>query len=293
MYGASATLTPGTYTITCVSSTNAEVTFWSGSSVITTATTVSGTVSVSLATEATRVSYWTNTGTNIVINIQLTGNPLTYAASGTLDTITTSQSPYTRTGRAYVGVVGAGGGGGPSWAGARGPGSGGSGGVASGIVYLTGNQNIVIGAGGNGGTFDGNASRIVGNDGGSSSLGNITANGGGAGGGSWNSSGGGGGGGGTPGGGAGGSGSNNTGGAYNGGGSGGVASSAPTYSFVKSGTTGGGAGVNASGAGSGIGTGGSGGGSGSGYGAGGGAFGWANTYSGSGTQGVVYVLYGV
>jgi len=143
MYGASATLTPGTYTISCVSTTNVEVTFWSGSSVITTATTVSGTVSVSLATEATRVSYWTNTGTNIVINIQLTGNPLTYAASGTLETITTSQSPYNRTGRAYVVVVGAGGGGGASWANARGPGGGGSGGVASGIVYLDGTANFV------------------------------------------------------------------------------------------------------------------------------------------------------
>jgi len=262
-YG-SGTFSPGTYTITCASSTIATVSFFgSNNALIGTAVTASGTVLFNLASAATSVSVFTNTGSNIVVNIQLTGSAITSATSGTLVTLTNSQT-YTETGRAYAVVV-AGGANGNAGNNANAGNGGVSGGITSGIVGLTGSTAVIIGAGG----------------GGSTSIGNITANtggtGSGAGGGSswtYNSS------------------------------TVGSASSVPEYTFVKNGTTGGGGGtsvnIGRAGGGSGIGTGGQGAGgntggagAGSGYGAGGGAGSLPNAggdAGGAGSQGVVYLI---
>jgi hypothetical protein len=286
IYLATASLSVGTYTITCVSSTIARVTFLNGNAEIVTANTASGTVTVNLATPATGISYLTNTGTSVVISITLTGSPITATApSGTLETITTSQTPYTRTGKAYVVVVGAGGnGGGGSANGGYSGGGGGSGGVSSSYMQLTGNINIVIGA---------ISATNVRGSGGATSIGALTVNGGGPG-----DTQNGGGSAGSPGGGGGGNGAQG-----NSGQNGGGASTASAYNFAVSGTTGGGgggsAGGNGSGAGSGIGTGGSGrnntNGSGfnnaNGYGAGGAGSWPGNNQYPTGTPGVVYVVY--
>ena len=180
VYSSALALSAGVYTITCASSTVANVEFFNGTTYIGTATTVSGTVSYNLASAATRITYYINTGSNITIGILQTGNPVTAAVSGTLDTIT-STSTYTATGNtgvAYVVVVGGGGGGGAgrtndTYSGA---GGGGSGGVSSSISSLTGNVSVTIGTGGNGGAAGATAGN--GNAGGATTFGNITANGG-------------------------------------------------------------------------------------------------------------------
>jgi hypothetical protein len=70
IYGANVSLGTGIYTITCVSSTEASVEFYSNiNTLITSAKTVSGSVSVNLGTAADRVRIWTNTGTNVVVTI--------------------------------------------------------------------------------------------------------------------------------------------------------------------------------------------------------------------------------
>lgn len=289
----------GVYTISCVSSTIAKVDFFDATGPIgSTAVTSAGTVSYNLSSPATGFFIYIDTGSSILVSISQTSNTVPISGiSGTLDTLTNSQT-YTQTGSSYVLVVGAGGGGGSGYdVGGMG---GGSGGVIGGFQKLNGNVSVTIGTGGNGGV--GYASS--GSGGGATVFGNITANGGGPG----NRANGG-----T----AAGNNVGNGGSAGEGGGRGGAgnstnvggfaaASPASPLPFVKIGTTGGGGGgvlsgnnlAGGSGAGSGIGTGGNGGtqsnngNSGTGYGAGGGGGGGTgNSISGgSGSQGVVYVL---
>jgi hypothetical protein len=295
MYAAAISLPAAIYTVTCSSSTIAKVEFYSGvSTLITTATTSSGTVAINLASAADRVRLWTNTGSDIVVTITQTAAALTNNFSGTLDTITTvGSSTYTGTstsGFGYAVVVGGGGGGGGNSSDNYGAG-GGSGAIAEKLVTLTGSMAVVIGAGGTAGTSGGG----TGGSGGSSTFAGMTAGGGV--GGAGNSS-------------ARGAGGTASGGTYNtsgaGGGTNGNGTSvASTYQFVKSGSTGsggngsGGFDLNSrSGAGSGIGTGGNGGYNGNGasatgYGAGGGG-GSGSAYTpqagGTGAPGVLYVL---
>lgn len=300
LYSSAITLKAGVYTITCASTTVASLDFYSGTTYIGSTQTVSGTVSYNLASDATRIAYYTNTGSNITIGILQTGNPVTTAVSGTLDTLTSSTT-YTQTGNtglAYVVVVGGGGGGGSATSSYSCGGGGGSGGVQSSTYALTGSISVTIGAGGNG-----SSTSATGNAGGATIFGNLTSNGGG-GGSSFNSGGNDQASGGAPG---------SPGGAYGGssgqfvGSPGGAqsASTASAYNFVVSGTTGGGGGgkwgpgvsngwAGGSGSGSGIGTGGNGstntaGGAGNGYGSGGG--GGCSGYSGgAGKPGVVYIV---
>ena len=110
MYNGTNAFSAGTYTITCAASSIAVVDFWNGTTYIGSATTASGTVTFNLATAATRIAYYVNTGSSIVISATLTGNPVS-SVTGTLDTITTS-GLYTATGIGYVVAVGGGGGGG-------------------------------------------------------------------------------------------------------------------------------------------------------------------------------------
>jgi hypothetical protein len=271
-------ITAGVYRFTCVSSTIATIYFYNGSTLLTTAVTSSGTVDVNLSTAPTKVAFFTDTGSSILITFTFLASPLSSSANGTVDTLTTSQT-YTQIGPALVVVVGGGGAGGgtnSTYGGYRG-GGGASGGVQSSPYTLTGNTPVTIGSAGNG-TL-GNS----GNDGGATIFGNLTSNGGG-GGNPYEGNGTAG----TPGGGNGGQYSANA-----------TASVASAYNFVISGTTGGGGkGQGGSGAGSGIGTGGNGGnttgGSATGKGAGGGG-GFNNsgqTTGGPGSPGVVYVIRG-
>lgn len=293
LYSATSDFAAGIYTITCASTTIANIDFFNGTTFISRATTVSGTVTYNLGTDATSIRIYTNTGSDIVINIILSGESVS-AVSGTLDTITTTGS-YNQTGAVYAVVIGGGGGGAGSVSGYGGGGGGGSGGITEGRIVLSGTTTVTVGAGGNSG----------GGAGGTSNVGNLTANGGGGGtAGNNNATGGGGGGGGsagTPGGANGGGGASysvNTGNVVSGAGSG-NASTAATFNYIVSGTTGSGVGGNTiynenaapSTAGSGIGTGAGRNTNANGYGSGG--RGSAYNYGSTGGQpGVVYILRG-
>ena len=274
LYVSTTSFPVGIYTITCTTTTIARVYFFSGGTFIGLATTVSGSVSFNLATAATDIYFFSNTGSNITINLQKTGEAVsTSAPSGTLDTITESGT-FNTTGKMYVMAIGGGGGGN----GIRNPGgsgtSGGSGGLSEGFTNTASATTVTVGTGGTGGNQNAD-----GNSGGATSFGNLfVANGGivaGAGG--------------TPGGAS----------------AGGLVT--PIGQFAKAGTFGAG-----EGGGSGIGTGGTrpnpnngeptAGNSATGYGAGGGGAGaggnnssgnaWQNKPGGAGAPGVVYVLRG-
>lgn len=282
LYEAVVDLPTGVYSISCISTTNTTVDFFNGSTFLTSATTVGGSVSVNLGTAATKFRVYTNTGSNIVVTITKTANALpTTTLSGTLDTITSSTT-YTQTGNAYAVLVG---GGGNGQNGIYGGAGGGSGAVCAGLVTLTGSMAVVIGAGTTaGGTAAGGASTFNGWSAGGGGYGGTLTNG------SY------------------GAGGTATGATFNitggNGGNGGANNAQQTilvYPFVKNGTTGGGGTYGGQpGAGSGIGTGGTGGasagangGAATGYGAGGGSCGGGGAgpgVSGAGTPGVLYVL---
>lgn len=306
-------LSAGTYTVTCPSAAISYVDFYSGLTLLTSAVTASGTVDVSIASNATMIKYWSNTS-NTSIGILLSGNPITTAVSGTLDTITATTNAYAGSGQAgYVVAVGGGGGGASGGTFNNNVAGGGGGGAgACGIGYISSLPSVItIGAGGNGSAVSGNLG-VVGNPGGTTTCGTVVANGGSGGNASV---------GGVTGGSSGGT-TSNTGGVTGAGGGGcatsasngspGGATAQTSYTHVKLGTNGGGGGgsagnsstTSASGGGSGIGTGGSGGVSGptpsvgsvgTGFGAGGGGGGaGANTGTGqsggAGSAGVVYIV---
>jgi len=181
LYEGMVTLDPAIYTVTCASATIAKVQFLSNTStIITTATTASGTVSINLASAADRVRVWTDTGSNVVVTITKTASALTDIFSGTLDTITSSGT-YTGTstsGFAYAVLAGGGGGGaGGGQSNQVGGIGGGSGGVAEKLVTLTGSMAVTIGTGGAGGAYQHGAASA----GGGSTFAGMTANGGGGG----------------------------------------------------------------------------------------------------------------
>ena len=146
---ATVNFTPGVYVITCVSSTNATVIFYDSSlNVITTATTVSGTVTVNLGTTATKILCSINTGSNINVNFTVSGATVA-TTSGTLDTVSASGS-YTVANRcrAYIVAVSGGQGGRNGESGYY----GGDGGNSGGVTLLTtileaGTYAVTIGAG--------------------------------------------------------------------------------------------------------------------------------------------------
>lgn len=173
MYGANTTFAPGVYTITCASGIQADIFFHSSTdSIILKTYTVNGTITVNLATPASRVAVFTNSGTDTAVTIALTANAITNNISGTLDTITSSGT-YIGTspsGFGYAVLYGAGAGsaggnGGYHYA-------GGNGGCAEKIVALTGSMAVTIGSGG---TYGGNG---IGTAGGASTFAGMTANGG-------------------------------------------------------------------------------------------------------------------
>jgi hypothetical protein len=179
LYGALYNTVPGIYTVSCVSSTVTTVEFYSGSTLVLTAVTSSGTVSVNLGSTTDRIRLFTNTGTNIVVTITQTANVLVNNISAVLDTISTvGSSTYTGTSASGFGhavLVGGGGGGAGYWVN---PASGGGGGGACyKIVALTGSMPVTIGAGGTSGPLS-----TAGGGGGTSTFAGMTATGGGGGG---------------------------------------------------------------------------------------------------------------
>jgi hypothetical protein len=282
MYAASLTLEPGIYTITCASGTVTNVELYSGVGTLVTSTaTVSGTITINLASSVDRIRLWTDTGSSVVVTFTKTAAALTNNFSGTLDTITTlGTSTYTGTstsGYGYAILSGGGGGGGGGTGGSGGGSAGGSSGIAEKLVQLTGSLTVVIGAAGTAG-----AASTAGGTGGQSTFGGMTANGGVGGATNGTQSPGGGG--------------SATGGTYNttgnGGGNGGngylggIGGSTPAtnYKFVANNIGTGGNGGSSSGGQPGQ--------TGTGYGAGGGGGGGNNPASvgGAGRQGVLYVL---
>jgi hypothetical protein len=284
-YSADIDLQAGYYAITCVSTTITTLYFFNGDTFLGTGVTSSGVLNYNVTTPTiTKIIFFTNAGSNIEINFQLSSINLTKLGltAGTVTQITSSQT-YTGVGTGFVVAVGGGGGGGGGREYGGGPahaGGGGSGGVSSTIRYFNGSTPIVIGSFGTGEPVYGYYGS-GGNGGGTTTVDTnaLISNGGGGG------SGFGGGGGGT----------NGVTGAASGGAGGGiaggngVASAASAYNNAASGTTGGGSG-GGSPAGSGIGRGGnSGGAAATGYGAGGGGGNAAGGMGGSGTQGLVYI----
>jgi hypothetical protein len=158
MYSATIALDPGIYTITCISSTVAYVEFWNSSTYIGKATTYLGSTSYNLATAATKVYYYTNTGSSVSIGIALTGTNVSGSSSGTLYTITANQT-FTQTGVGYVILAGGGGGGGGGMNSSQYSSTGGGGGsggfIDAGYITLTGNLPVVIGGSGSGGAAGG------------------------------------------------------------------------------------------------------------------------------------------
>lgn len=177
VYAQAISLAPGVYTVSCVNTTNATVNFWSADNeVITSVTTVSGTVTAALNVSCARVTYSINTGTNIRISLALSGSLVGSGATGTLDAITSSGT-YTPAapGIARVLLIGGGGGGsagaGPSGGDASGGGGGGSGFATLANLKLTGDPiAVTLGAGG-----------AAAGAGGTTTFGALTAAGGGAG----------------------------------------------------------------------------------------------------------------
>jgi len=305
VYEINDTFLAGGYTIT-TSPANSQIniTFSNATDVLLETITTSGTVSFSIGQDATQVYLQSRSNiANTTVTITYTAENVSGAIiSGTLDTVTTT-STYNQTGFLFPVVVSGGGAGGGSDPSNRGGSGGGGGGIAGKLVYTNTATSITIGSGGVGrtNTIDGGS----GNPGGASSFGNlISVNGGTGGYGGSNST--------TP------AGTSNTFGSSSAVGGSGTNEFGPgnqgganvdVFPSLSLGTNGGGGGggqrtSGGNGNGSGIGTGGIGAGqnndatSGTGYGAGGGAAGYSNInttnsrYTGSGTQGVVYVLRG-
>jgi hypothetical protein len=155
----------GVYTVTTSPpATNATILFYNGTTLVTTAVTVSGTVQVNLSQNCDKL--WINCDDNstIVSFVQTAAAVVVNGLSGTLDTITTT-STYNQTGQLYIVAVGGGGGGTDGFA-SNAPGGGGGGGaLASHIGVVNTSTSITIGAAGNRGN--------PGNAGGSTSFGNL------------------------------------------------------------------------------------------------------------------------
>lgn len=180
MYSSPLSLEPAIYTVTCASTTVAKVYFYSDfTTLVTTATTVSGIATIQIGSTVDRVRLWTDTGSNVVVTITKVASALTNGFSGTLDTITSSGT-YTGTSASGYGyavlVGGGGGGGGAKWNVGNGTG-GASGAVCNKLVQLTGSMPVTIGAAGIGGAWDVDN----GTAGGNSTFAGMTATGGGPG----------------------------------------------------------------------------------------------------------------
>ena len=195
LYKVTGTYGAGTYTMTSSAGVIANFQFYSGETLVVSATTSSGTATATVSSACDEVRFYIQSSSNELLSLDQTGGILSVLSKGQNYTVTNT-STFTETGTGYALIVGAGGnGGGPSGTGNqwRGGGGGGSGGVQFvGPITFNGSMPIVIGANGS--------------PGGATSFGGYTSNGGGSGGSGSSGGGGGGGNAGTPGGVAGGAG---------------------------------------------------------------------------------------
>ena len=145
-------LSSGTYTFSCISTTVATIDIYDTSqNYIATAVTVSGTVTMNIAVSIGALKFYTNTGSNILIEIIRTGASVG-VVSGTYAAYTTT-TLIPALGDAYVVLYGGGGGGGggsTSTIGGGG-GGGGTGGVVAGRINISTPTTVTVGIGGNGG----------------------------------------------------------------------------------------------------------------------------------------------
>jgi hypothetical protein len=162
------TLAAGIYQITTSPNTSqATVKFYNGPTLLVTGTTVSGSINVILPSTALKYYIVTDTGSNVLVTVNLIATVNTGVGySGTLDTITSSQT-YNTTGLKWVLAVGAGGGG------SGGTYYGRAGGGAGEVTIYQGTNNssqvITIGTAGAGGNAGGGS----GSSGGSTSFGSL------------------------------------------------------------------------------------------------------------------------
>lgn len=167
-YRSTAKLNPGVYVITTPSAKQARVDFIDSSQVILTTTTVSGSAIAALTSQASAVVVTAVTDANTDVQIEFSGTRLT-ANTGTLVSLTSSQT-YTPPGPSFViaCVVGGGGGGGAGANASGGGGGGGSGRVTVQRLFLDGSPvSVTVGAGG-----------ALSSAGGTTTFGSVSANGG-------------------------------------------------------------------------------------------------------------------
>lgn len=132
-------VTPTTSTATLYLSNNVSV------------STVNGTVTFYIASDETNPMLLVPTGSGITVVITKVGSVISaLSLSGTLDTLTNTQT-YNQTGQLYVLAVGGGGGGGAGRTNYGGGGGGGAGQVVAGILNVNTSTSVTIGAAGNGG----------------------------------------------------------------------------------------------------------------------------------------------
>jgi hypothetical protein len=146
-------LKAGTYTVTSPTTVVVNVEFFNETTSLVTATTATGISVVNVASNATKVIFWTLSGTSVNIEIKLTGNPISSTTSGVAYQFTSTTTSNTA-GTYYFTIVGAGGGGGAGVPSGFNPGGGGSTGTLTNVgpVVVTSSFTATIGAAGSGGS---------------------------------------------------------------------------------------------------------------------------------------------
>lgn len=178
-YNITRNFSSGIYVITVSDSTEAIVEFGNSTASVLQASTTSGTVTVSLASDCTYAIITLKTSSSASVQINQTASTLVSTEiSGTLDTITSSGT-YSQTGKLYVLCIGGGGGGAGTGTDVA---EGGTFAIPVGkLVYTSSATTVTIGAGGTGG-IGANNSSADGGTGGTTSFGAFLSSTGGAGG---------------------------------------------------------------------------------------------------------------
>ena len=94
-YESTYNFTPGVYTITSPATVIAKAQFWSATTSLIETSTVSGTVTISLATAAEKIKFWTESGSDVPISIAKTGEPVSAVTSGVAYVFTNTSNSNT------------------------------------------------------------------------------------------------------------------------------------------------------------------------------------------------------
>jgi hypothetical protein len=177
-YQANFAIAAGTYSISFAGGGTVTIILFNGDTYVNTYSGLSTTNTFSVASPGDSIIYYTSTATAASIVMTLTAETVS-SLSGTIETLTTSQT-YNNTGYAYCVLLGGGGGGGGSggsfarYGGTTSAGTGGgSGNAAYGLVTLTSNMAVVIGDRGTGASPGGS-----GGTGGTTTFAGLSASGG-------------------------------------------------------------------------------------------------------------------